>query len=107
MKELWVDLKASLGLTNTASSSSGKIEAGFLGDVISWATSTPLWSLLYSTIFYILKIVSSYLLYTYCITRVVLREFPGVPVIPSEILKCSLIAGKFTWIPQNDGIYAD
>ena len=42
-----VDLKACLGLTNTASSSSGKIEAGFW--VILFHGPYP-WSLLYSTI---------------------------------------------------------
>ena len=42
-----------LGLVYTASSLSGKIEADFLGDVILWATPTPLWSLytvLYDTL---------------------------------------------------------
>ena len=50
LKMFQVDLKACLGLVVPASSLSGENEAVFLGNVISWATPTPLWSLLYTTV---------------------------------------------------------
>ena len=57
MKALQVDLKACLGLV-LPSQYYLIIERDnlgwFLGDVILWATPTPLWSLLYSTYIYIL-----------------------------------------------------
>ena len=53
LKVFRVDLKACLGLVlpNQYCLIIGrKIEAGFLDNDILWATPTPLWSLLYSTI---------------------------------------------------------
>ena len=50
LKAFRVDLKAYLGLVLPALSSSGKIGAGFWVIFFLWATPTPLWSLLYSTI---------------------------------------------------------
>ena len=53
LKVFWVNLKACLGLVLPNQYYFivvGKNRGWFLGDVISWAMPTPLWSLLYSTI---------------------------------------------------------
>ena len=53
LKAFWVDLKTCLGLVlpNQYCLIVNRENWGlFLGDVISWATPTPLWSLLYTTI---------------------------------------------------------
>ena len=52
LKTFQVNLKACLGLTNTALSLSGKSEDSFCVMFFSCATPKPLWSLLCSTILY-------------------------------------------------------
>ena len=71
LKAFWVNLKACLGLVlpnQYCLIVVREIEVGFLGDVISWATPTPLWSLLYSTIILYDRVYQSSLFHMFSIS---------------------------------------